>query len=53
MNPLYAAIVAGVLGKQRKCGQCGKKQAIGRKSNDGRYHCKFCGHSFSKKELSR
>jgi ribosomal protein S27AE len=51
MNPLYAAIIASVIGKQRKCGKCGKRQAIGRKGKDGRYHCKFCGHAFSKKEL--
>ncbi len=53
MNPLYAAIIAGVIGKQRKCGACGRKQSVGRTGKDGRYHCKICGHAFSKKELRK
>ena len=53
MNPLYAAIAAAVVGKRRKCAQCGRKQYVGRAGKDGRYHCKVCGHAFSKKELKK
>lgn len=53
MNPLYAAVVAAVLGQQRRCPDCDTLQVIGRPDSDGRYHCKKCGHKFTKDELKR
>ena len=49
--PVYAAVVAAVLGKRRRCPACGKVQVVGRMDKNGRYHCKECGHAFTKEDL--
>jgi ribosomal protein L37AE/L43A len=53
MNPLYAAVIAAVLGQQRRCPECDTVQVIDRTESDGRYHCKKCDHKFTKEELKR
>lgn len=53
MNPLYMAVVATVVGKSRRCPACQHVQVIDRVDDDGRYHCKQCGHRFTKQELRR
>ena len=51
MNPLYLAIFHTVVGHKRLCASCGKVQVVDRLDKVGRYHCKFCGHCFTKEEL--
>lgn len=45
------AIFQTVLGRKRHCSACGKAQVVERLDKDQRYHCKFCGHRFTKEEL--
>jgi DNA-directed RNA polymerase subunit RPC12/RpoP len=40
-----------VVGHKRRCSACGKVQVVERLDKDQRYHCKFCGHRFTKEEL--
>ncbi len=49
MNP-YSVIVATVAGRQRKCKACGATQII-KCPREGYYHCKKCGHRFTRAEL--
>ena len=51
MNLLYTAVMATVIGKQRRCPKCDATQVVDRVDSDGRYHCKKCGHRFTKTEL--
>lgn len=51
MNPIYAAVMAAVLGRKRACSKCGAEQIVDRLGADGRYHCKKCGHTFTREEL--
>lgn len=51
MNPLYLTVFHTVMGRRRRCSACGKEQVVGRLDKDGRYHCKYCGHRFTKQEL--
>ena len=51
MSPLYFAVVSTVLGHRRRCPACGKEQIVDRLSEDRSYHCKKCGHRFTKEEL--
>jgi transposase-like protein len=52
-NPLFAAAMAAVLGRKRKCPACGKEQVVGSLDRQGRYHCKKCGHVFTRTELKK
>lgn len=49
MNP-YSVVIATVAGKRRKCKACGAVQVV-QHPREGRYHCKKCGHSFTRQEL--
>jgi ribosomal protein S27AE len=51
MNPLYLTVYYTVAGRRRRCPRCGQEQIVGRLDADGRYHCKACGHRFTKAEL--
>jgi ribosomal protein S27AE len=51
MNPLYLTVYHTVAGRKRRCPRCGQEQIVGRLDADGRYHCKACGHRFTKAEL--
>jgi len=51
MNPLYLTVFHTMMGRKRRCARCGKEQVVGRPDPDGRYHCKACGHRFTKDEL--
>jgi len=51
MNPLYLTIFHTVVGRKRLCSSCGKVQVVERLDSDQRYHCKYCGHRFTKEEL--
>lgn len=51
MNLLYSVVIATVIGKQRRCPKCDAVQVVDRMDSDGRYHCKKCGHRFTKAEL--
>lgn len=51
MNPLYLAVYHVVMGKRRRCSACGREQVVDHLDSDQRYHCKFCGHRFTKDEL--
>jgi ribosomal protein L37AE/L43A len=53
MNPLYATIMATILGHARTCAKCGFQQVVDRLGPDGRYHCKKCDHKFTREELER
>ena len=50
MNP-YLFVISAVQGRSRRCPACGKQQVIGHVQKEGRYHCKKCGHKFTKDEL--
>jgi len=51
MNPLYLTVFHTVLGHKRRCPVCGKEQIVDHLDADRRYHCKQCGHRFTKDEL--
>ncbi|HXE76231.1 MAG TPA: hypothetical protein VNN18_11450 [Candidatus Xenobia bacterium] len=51
MSLLYLTVFHAVVGRRRRCRACGKEQVVGRLDKDSRYHCKHCGHRFSKQEL--
>jgi len=51
MNALYLTIFHTVLGHKRRCSACGKAQVVERLDKDNRYHCKYCGHRFTREEL--
>lgn len=51
MNPLYQVVISAVMGRKRRCPECGTTQVVGRLGADGRYRCKRCGHRFTKAEL--
>ena len=47
------AVVAAVVGQSRRCPACQHVQVIDQVDDDGRYHCKQCGHRFTKEELKQ
>jgi len=51
MNALYLTVFHTVMGRRRRCSACGREQVVNHLDKDRRYHCKFCGHRFSKQEL--
>lgn len=46
----YSVVIATVVGKRRKCKACGAVQVV-HHPHDARYHCKKCGHAFTRAEL--
>ena len=51
MGLMYSAVIAAVLGRQRRCPACGKLQVIDHVEKDGHYHCKKCGQPFTRNDL--
>ena len=52
MNPLYLTVFHTVAGQRRRCSVCGKHQVINRLAQDKKYHCKYCGRPFRKRDLA-
>jgi ribosomal protein S27AE len=53
VSPVHVAAILAALGKRRRCKKCGALQIVDALDDQGRYHCKKCGHLFSQSELKQ
>jgi transcription elongation factor Elf1 len=47
----YLVVYQTVMNRRRRCPVCRKLQVVDQLDADGRYHCKQCGHRFTREEL--
>ena len=47
----YLVVFHTVMNQRRRCPRCGADQVVDRLDADHRYHCKKCGHRFTREEL--